>query len=211
MPPRRRFLASLLGIAILASSATVHAAAEELSEGAHDFVASLAEKAIDTLAVKEIEKAERERRFRTFLRDNFDLETIGIWVLGRHWRNATSEERTEYLNLFEELIVKTYANRFKEYAGERLRIRDAIPGGDNDIIVHSEILRRDDTSPIRVDWRVRHADGSYKVVDVVVAGVSMSQTQRSEFGSVIRRSGGDIKGLLAALKSATDGSVTQTN
>jgi phospholipid transport system substrate-binding protein len=167
----------------------------------------LADKAIDTLAVQNISEQQREERFRSLLRDHFDLQAIGKWVLGRYWRNATTAEREEYLKLFEELIVKTYANRFREYTGEQLTIQDAIPGGDEDAIVHSEIIRPNGAPPIRVDWRVRLPDGDYKVVDVVVEGVSMSQTQRSEFGSVIRRNGGDIKGLLAALKDITGKSV----
>lgn len=203
MPSRRRLLASLLGIAIVACGLSGPVRADALSDGAHKFVASLADKAIDTLAVKNLSEEQREQRFRSLLREHFDLEAIGKWVLGRYWRGATTAEREEYLALFEDLIVKTYANRFKEYTGEQLTIQDAIPGGDDDAIVHSEIIRPNGAPPIRVDWRVRSPDGSYKIVDVIVEGVSMSQTQRSEFSSVIRRHGGDIKGLLAALKDIT--------
>lgn len=203
MPSRRRFLAIVLGIAIIAGGLIGPAKADALSDGAHKFVESLADKAIDTLAVQDLSEKQREARFRTLLREHFDLEAIGKWVLGRYWRTATTAEREEYLALFEDLIVKTYAKRFKEYTGEHLTIQDAIPGGDEDAIVHSEIVRPNGAPPIRVDWRVHSPDGDYKIVDVVVEGVSMSQTQRSEFSSVIRRSGGDIKGLLAALKDIT--------
>ena len=41
---------------------------------------------------------------------------------------------------------------------------------------------------------------TYKIIDVMVEGVSMGQTQRSEFSSVIRQHGGKVEGLLAELR-----------
>jgi phospholipid transport system substrate-binding protein len=54
--------------------------------------------------------------------------------------------------------------------------------------------------PVKVDWRVRNKDGRYKIVDVLVEGVSMSLTQRSDFSSVIQAGGGDVQVLLNHLK-----------
>ena len=57
--------------------------------------------------------------------------------------------------------------------------------------------------PIRINWRVRRSENTYRVIDVVVEGVSMSVTQRDEFAAVIRRNGGKIEGLLSALERKT--------
>ena len=51
-----------------------------------------------------------------------------------------------------------------------------------------------------MDWRARTGGGQYKITDVMVKGVSISQTQRSEFASVIRESGGKVEGLLTELR-----------
>ncbi|MDP7425608.1 MAG: ABC transporter substrate-binding protein, partial [Rhodospirillales bacterium] len=53
--------------------------------------------------------------------------------------------------------------------------------------------------PIRIIWRVKFTDGKYQIVDIIVEGVSWIQTQRSEFVSVIRNSGGKVSGLIDAL------------
>ena len=71
--------------------------------------------------------------------------------------------------------------------------------GRGDTIVSTVILQRSGP-PVNVDWRIRAGDDSYKVVDVIVEGVSMVITQRDEFSSVIRRSGGNVEGLLAKLR-----------
>ena len=55
-------------------------------------------------------------------------------------------------------------------------------------------------SKIKVDWRVREKNGQMKVIDVVIEGVSMALTQRSDFSSVIQRGGGKIDVLLEHLR-----------
>ena len=57
--------------------------------------------------------------------------------------------------------------------------------------------------PIRIEWRLTRPNVNYKIFDIVIEGVSMIRTQRSEFSSVIRRNGGKIAGLLAALRKKT--------
>ena len=52
----------------------------------------------------------------------------------------------------------------------------------------------------RIEWCVRGKPGNYKIIDVVVEGVSMAITQRSEFASVIQRGGGEFNSLLAQLR-----------
>ena len=76
----------------------------------------------------------------------------------------------------------------------------ARPDGDKDTLVTSYIVASTGGDKFQVDWRVRNKGGSYKVVDIVVEGVSMSQTQRADFASVIQRGGGGIEPLLVHLR-----------
>jgi phospholipid transport system substrate-binding protein len=174
--------------------------ADELASGAQTFVRTLAGEAIGSLAGRDVTQAEREQNFRRLLVTHFDVQVIGKWALGRYWRVATPTEQQEYLALFEDFIVTSYAGRFREYANEQLEITDVVKAADDDggLMVHSQIVR-DQSKPIRVDWRIA-TTGGYKIVDVVVEGVSMVQTQRSEFSSVILRTGGKVSGLITELK-----------
>ena len=169
-------------------------------KNAQKFIEGMAEKAIEALAVDDITREERVKRFRTLLNDHFDVRVIGRWVLGRYWRKATKTERWEYLKLFEELIVATYLDRFTKYSGETLIVVDTAPKGKRDTLVFSHIKRPNGDPPLKVDWRVRGTDNGHRIVDVMVEGISMGQTQRSEFASVIRKNGGKIEGLLAELR-----------
>jgi phospholipid transport system substrate-binding protein len=66
-------------------------------------------------------------------------------------------------------------------------------------IVHSKI-DMPSSEDVRVDWHLRPRDNSFAIVDIVVEGVSMAVTQRSEFASVIQSRGG-VAGLIDALRA----------
>jgi len=201
---KRQFLVALIAVSCLLLAKPAPAQADDFTDGAVKFIETLADDAVQSLTAKDIEKKERIVRFRELLKKNFAVKAIGRWVLGRYWRKATTEEKEEYNKLFEDLIVATYVNRFEEFSGETLKVIKAINQNGKDAIVKSEILRPAGQPPVRVDWRVRAPNGTYKIVDVLVEGVSMSQTQRSEFSSVIKREGGEVAGLLAALRTKTE-------
>lgn len=175
-----------------------------LEDAARKFIESLADKAIQALAKQEVPRRERIKRFRVLFNENFAVADIGQWILGRYWRKATENQRGEYLALFEDLMVVSYVDRFTAYAGEKLTITKTLPAGDGAAIVFSEIIRPAGGPPVRVDWRVDVKDEDYKIVDVIVAGTSMSTTLRSDFGSIIRRSGGKVAGLIDELRKKTE-------
>ncbi len=173
---------------------------DDIGPSAERFITSLADKAITKLAGEDVTREKRAQRFRSLLAEHFAVDTIGRWVLGRHWRKATEGEREEYLGLFEDLLVITYAERFTKYSGETLVISKSVVNGDQDIVVYSSLNRAEGLQPLKVNWRVRERDGSFKITDIIVEGISMGQTQRSEFASVIRQNGGDIENLLSLLR-----------
>lgn len=168
---------------------------------AQGFIEGLAEEAVSALTTEGVSREDRIGRFTELLNHNFDVRTIGKWVLGRYWRTASDAEREEYLKLFEEYVVITYVERFDQYSGEKLLVSKSVAEPGQDALVFSEINRPSGGEPIRVDWRVRSNADVYKIIDVYVEGISMSQTQRKEFTSVIRANGGTVAGLLGALRT----------
>ena len=104
--------------------------------------------------------------------------------------------------LFLEFVVRTYVRRLGQYGGETLNIIDTIGDGDGDTVVRSEIVSPD-FPEVRIDWRVRRTGNEHRIVDMTVEGVSLAITQRDEFAAVIRSTGGQIEGLLSALRERT--------
>lgn len=162
------------------------------------FIQQLGDDVLSSLSKPNLKKEQIAPRFRQLLEKNFATETIGRFVLGRYWLQATNAQREEYMELFKNLIVVTYADRFSKYSGEKFEVRSAHPEGRSDYTVLSKIIRLDG-SIIDVSWRVRRRNNVLKIVDVSVEGVSMSASQRSEFASIIQRTG-SINGLLNTIR-----------
>ena len=167
------------------------------AQDARAFVNTLGQQAIQVLGPS-VAPAQRVARFRELFRNDFDVPGIGQFVLGRYWRSATPQEQQEFLQLFQEYIVRAYSSRLGEYGGEPFRVTGARQSGD-ETIVTSEIVRGSG-GRIQVDWYLIGGPGGYKITDVYVGGVSMKVTQRDEFGSVIQRNGGHLSALNAQLQ-----------
>lgn len=173
--------------------------ASQIEKGASNFIESMADRGINFLSDENLTMVQKKEQFRTLLRDSFDMRTIGRFALGRYWRVATEDQRNEYLRLFRNMVIEVYAQRFSDYRGQGFEIAGARADGEKDAIVTSFVVPENE-SRIQVDWRVRYKNGRYQVVDVIVEGVSMSVTQRSDFSSVIQRGGGNVKVLLDHLR-----------
>ncbi len=199
---RHGCVAALVGIVMLVVS-TNSVRAEGLEEGSRQFIQAMANQAIQSLTAQDIPRSERIARFRVLFNDKFAVQAIGKFVLGRHWRNASDDEKTEYLVLFEDLMVNSYVDRFGSYAGESLDIKNARLENQTTTTVFSEIKRPGNAQPIHVDWRVGSNGEFYKILDVVVEGTSMSSTLRSDFGSIVRQKDGKVSGLIEELRKKT--------
>jgi phospholipid transport system substrate-binding protein len=141
----------------------------------------------------------RQARFRQLFHDDFDGAGIARFVLGGYWRSASESEQQEFVKLFENYVVFVYAARLAKFGGETFKIRGGRSDGES-AIVSTDVFSPGSTSPLRMDWRLVNDSGAYKINDVIMEGVSMAVTQRSEFASVVQRNGGHVSGLIALMR-----------
>jgi phospholipid transport system substrate-binding protein len=189
----------LIAVAILLPSLAI-AQPANTEQAAFDFVKATAEKGLTFLSRPNSTEAEKAAEFKTLLNNSFDMDSIAKFSLGRYWNTANPAQQKEYVALFKKMIVNVYTQRFGDYKGQQFEVKSARPVGNGDVLVMSQIIPTDGGDSIQVDWRVRNKAGTFKIVDVLVAGVSMSVTQRSDFSAVIQRGGGTIDVLINHLK-----------
>ena len=195
MLARRFVMALLVGWVGWAAPA---AAEKTPPQEAAKFMEGLSGEALAILGAQGSPLDKREADFRALLSRSFDFQKIGKFVLGKAWRTATPGQRDEYLRLFQDFILRTYTRRLGGYSGQVFKITKAKPMGKIDAVVVTEI-GRPGASPLKAGWRVRGGAGSYKILDVIVEGVSMLATQRSEFAAVVRSQG--VEGLIEVLRA----------
>lgn len=189
---------------VFTTSATA-ATAESLEDGSSAFIRALEQEAVQSLTDKSKERPVRVKAFRKLFEEKFAVSQIGRWTLGRNWRRASSDEQTEFLMLFEDLMVTMYVDRFETYSGEKLKIIKTTTVDENRATVYTEIVRPEgvDGKAISVLWRVGRSGDIYKVLDVVIEGASMSITLQREFASIIKNTG-SVAGLIEELRKKTN-------
>jgi phospholipid transport system substrate-binding protein len=189
-----RLMILVVGLGLAAIGASAAAAGD-----AAGFINELVSQALKALDNKQLTTEDRARQFRDLLDHDFDIARISRFVLGRYWNDASDADKRQFQTLFEEYVVRAYAQRFSDYSGEQVKITGSRPEGETSTLVQSQIIRTDGAPPAKVDWRVRKDEAGFKIVDVDVEGVSMALTQREEFSAVIQRSGG-LAGLNKTLQ-----------
>lgn len=185
--------AAFLVLALLALPRVVNAETPSM------FIERLGGDALSALEQEEFTNEQRMEIFRRVLNAGFDIDAMGRFVLGRHWRNANQVERVEYMSLFHLRVMQTFASRLGNFSGEDFKVIDSREQSA-DVTVVGSSLALPPLPPIRVDWHVRGQEPEFKVVDVVVQGVSEVQTQRNGFSAAIQCSPDGLQALLAQLR-----------
>lgn len=193
---RRPLIGLVLGL-FLGLLAAVPVAAQPSAEAARELVKTVGEDVLDVLEDDSLSDREKFDRLVGLLEGPIDLDLVGRLILSRHWRAASEREQEEYLELFREYALANVSSKLHFYDGQGFEITGAKPLNEHDVMVTTRITGPEGAS-LNLDWRLRDRDGQLKAIDVIVEGVSLIVSQRSEFASVIERGGMD--GLLSVLR-----------
>jgi len=166
---------------------------------AKDFVQKVGNDAIHELTDKSIPDNERVKRMRALLRADFDEAAVSKFVLGTYWRLATPEQRAEFQKLYEIVVAHNYAGLFKKYSGQTFQVLSERALDDKTTVVNAQINQTDGNPPIPVEMQVQRNSPNWQATDIKVDGISMPQTHRKEYASVMNRSG--VAGLLTAMRN----------
>ena len=167
------------------------------------YVMEMTTNAINALTDKSISQNEKESQFGKLFDKNFDVSSISRFVLGKYWKQASLDQKKNFIKAFRNYVVKTYSSRFNEYSGEKLKLVNYENEKNPKIFLVHTILERQDAPVIKVDWRIGKKKDRFVILDIIIEGISLAITQRSEFVSVIDQNEGSIDQLISLLKERT--------
>ena len=170
------------------------------TNGPGEYVIQMTKSAIDTLTNQSISQEEKENQFGKLFDKNFDVPSISRFVLGKYWKQASTDQKKKFIKTFRNYIVKTYSSRFGEYSGETLELLNTENESNPKIFLVHTALQRQDAPIIKVDWRIGKKKDRFVILDIIIEGISLAVTQRSEFVSVIDQNEGNIDKLISLLK-----------
>ena len=128
---------------------------------------------------------------RQVANDIFDFSETAKRSLARHWATRTPAEREEFVQLFADLLERTYIAKIDLYGGERLKFTDEKVDGDI-ATVRGKVTTKQGTD-VPVDARMHKKGERWLIYDVSIEGISLISNYRAQFDRIIRTSSyGDL-------------------
>lgn len=128
---------------------------------------------------------------------HIDFEQMTRLAIGRPWASATPKQREELIEGFRSLLLRTYSNAIGAYHGQTMKVQPLhMAPGATDVTVRNLYLSPG-KAPIPVDYSMSKTPKGWKIYDIVVDGVSLVLTYRSQFQDEIQREG--VAGLIKQL------------
>jgi phospholipid transport system substrate-binding protein len=201
-----KFLLALLFLA-------VPVAAQDL--GPEELVKKVTAEVMDAIkSDKQLAAGDKQKALRLAeekILPHVDFEEATRLAVGRAWAQAAPEQKKKLVSEFRSMLVRTYSNALQPYEGQQMKVMPVrMKPGDTEVTVQNQFIRSG-AQPVKIDYSMRKADKGWKIYDIVVEGVSLVLTYRSEFDAVVKQEG--VDGLIKRLSqknspAAVGGSAT---
>ena len=132
-----------------------------------------------------LRKEDRRASVRKIASEAFDVNESARRALGLHWQKRSEAEREEFVQLFGELLERTYIAQIDLYGGERLRFTEEKLDG-NLAIVRAKLVTKQGTE-VPVEARMNRKGERWLIYDVAIENVSLISNYRSQFDRIIRQ------------------------
>lgn len=195
---KKTFLAVLAAV-VLGFATTAKADVDAAK--AEAFIKKTTSEGIEQIINANVSQQEKDKRFYNLLNGALDLDFIGQFVLGRNWKTATVEQRKEFISVYRDLNIATWSKRFNEFKGKNFVFKGTTPSSSKGQIFVNSVVPMDQGEPAKVLWRVREKNGDFKIVDIVIEGVSLAQASRSEYTTFIKNNSGGLDALIKDLNT----------
>ena len=174
-------------------------AADERSP--EDLVKQVTQEILDTVKTdKKLAAGDKQRALQIAeekIIPHVDFEEATRLAVGRAWAQATPEQKKKLISEFRKMLVRIYSNAIEPYQGQSIKVAPVrMKPGDTEVTVHNTFIRSGGKG-IPFDYSMRKTEQGWKIYDIVVEGISLVLTYRSEFDSVVKQEG--IDGLIKRL------------
>lgn len=120
-----------------------------------------------------------------------DFEKVSRIVLGKHWRVASSEQRSRFVNAFAKLLINTYSEALMQVGDADIAYSSDTKSAKEEIIVKTVVSGKSFNKAISMDYRFHYKDGGWLLYDVSVEGMSFALNYRATFAQEISSMGID--------------------
>jgi phospholipid transport system substrate-binding protein len=192
----RTTMAVLIAVVSGLSAPAVRAATES-EAGARAVISETIGEVLAVLRDGSVPTEDRIRSIEQIVYGRFDLEVMSRLVLARNWKRFSETQKAQYVEEFKRYLTNSYGNRIERYDQQEVEIIGEREEPRGDVVVQTKILGGEFEGAL-VDYRLRKQGSDWRVIDVVIEGISMVSNYRDQFKSIVSSGGPEL--LLEKLK-----------
>ena len=179
-----------------------------LADEASDWLKQQIDVILEAYKDTSISKVDRFDLIEDTINKNFAGKAISKFVAGKAYSSALQKTREEYILLFKKHLALNIASLMQGYSSQEYSLINSKYDEKNKVsMIVMEI--KSDTNKIKVTWRVKKHKNRYFVIDLIVADISLIQTKRSEFNSMLKKIDGNLSELNDILRLQNESSYSK--
>ena len=173
--------AGILAVLLFAFNVYADTPLDTVKANVNKVLEVLRDPALKAETAKEVKK----EKLRAIYEQMFDEIELAKRTLARNWNALDLAQRREFVQLFRQVLEKAYIDKILSYTNEKVVFDKETMLAENQAEVQTRIVTSSKEIPIF--YRVILKDGTWKVYDVVVEGVSLVQNYRTQFSDILAK------------------------
>jgi len=169
-----------LVLALVVTGVPSQAAAPDTSKDPRAIVRSALDEVLAVLGNSQLNETQRFGRVKEIAYAQFDFDTMSKLVLARNWKRFDAQQREEFTREFRELLASTYGERLDRYGDVEVAITGEQKHKRGDVSILTAVTEGQ-FEGVEINYRLRPEQGTWKVIDVVIEGISLVSSYRTQF------------------------------
>jgi len=182
---------AMLVVVVVGFAAPGAGAMTESEAGARAVIAETVEQVLAVLRDKSTPTEDRIRSLEQIVYGRFDLYVMSRLVLARNWKRFSETQKAEYVEEFKRYLTNSYGSRIERYDQQEVNIIGEREEPRGDVVIQTKIVGGEFEGAL-VDYRLRKENGDWRVIDVVIEGISMVSNYRDQFKSIVSSGGPEL-------------------
>ncbi|MGB5423065.1 MAG: ABC transporter substrate-binding protein [Desulfobacterales bacterium] len=150
-----------------------------------EIIETRVDRIVKILGDKGIEEDVKVKQLEQAADETFDYVYLSRMTLGRNWLKLDDSQRSEFVELYRQLLEKNYMGQLLKYTDEKVVFTKQTMLSDTKAEVASNVVSSDKKIPIT--YRLIQRDGDWKVYDLVIEGISLVSNYRTQFNDILSR------------------------
>lgn len=185
-PPRRQAIAR---VALLAATLSLAASPATGSEGPTQVVEATTSQVLAVLRDQDLPPEQKQEKIEDIVYAKVDFLTLSRLVLARNWKRLSPQQQKEFIDEFKRHLSITYGDNVEKYKNETVAITGDREEARGDWTVMTKVVGGTGDSDFLMNYRLRQKNGQWRIIDIIIEGVSMVSNFRSQFQEIMANGG----------------------